>query len=44
VRATDMLDAASLDAHRPGVEVDVRYDPPHPTRVVVEGHAAASRA
>lgn len=44
VRATDMLDAASLDAFRPGVEVDVRYDPAHPTRVAVEGLAAASPA
>jgi hypothetical protein len=44
VRATDMLDAAGLDAFVPGVEVDVRYDPAHPTRVAVEGLAAPSPA
>jgi hypothetical protein len=44
VHTTDMLDAATLDAFAPGVEVNVRYDPTHPTRVAVEGLAAASPA
>ena len=36
VHTTDMVDVAALDAFAPGVEVDVRYDPRHPTRVAVE--------
>jgi hypothetical protein len=44
VRTTDMLNVAGLDAFAPGVEVDVRYDPAHPTRVAVEGLAATAPA
>jgi hypothetical protein len=44
VHTTDLLDAATLDAFAPGVEVNVRYDPAHPTRVAVEGLAALSPA
>jgi len=44
VHTTDMLDAATVDAFGPGVEVNVRYDPAHPTRVAVEGLAALSPA
>ena len=44
VRTADMLDAATLDAFAPGVEVIVRYDPAHPTRVAVEGLASSSPA
>ena len=44
VHITDMLDAASLDAFTPGVEVNVRYDPAHPTRVAVESLATQTPA
>ncbi len=36
VRTADMLAASELDAFAPGVEVNVRYDPAHRTRVAVE--------
>jgi uncharacterized membrane protein YeaQ/YmgE (transglycosylase-associated protein family) len=44
VHTTDLLDAATLDAFRPGVEVNVRYDPAHPTRVAVESLAGPAPA
>lgn len=44
VHTTDLLDAATLDAFAPGVEVNVRYDPAHPERVAVESLAALSPA
>jgi hypothetical protein len=44
VRTTDLVDASALDAFEPGVEVNVRYDPAHRTRVAVEGLALPSPA
>jgi hypothetical protein len=44
VHTTDMVDAATVDAFAPGVEVNVRYDPAHPERVAVESLAALSPA
>jgi len=44
VHTADMLDADTLDAFAPGVEVNVRYDPARPTRVAVEGLALPSPA
>jgi uncharacterized membrane protein YeaQ/YmgE (transglycosylase-associated protein family) len=44
VHTTDMLDAAALDTFAPGVEVNVRYDPAHHTRVAVESLAAPAPA
>ena len=42
--ATGMIDGAELDTYAPGVEVNVRYDPAHPTRVAVEGLAQPAPA
>ena len=42
--ATGMIDLAERDTYAPGVEVNVRYDPAHPTRVAVEGLAQPAPA
>ena len=44
VQTADMLDADTLDAFAPGVEVNVRYDPAKPGRVAVESLAVPSPA
>ena len=38
--ATGLVDPAEVAAFAPGVEVNVRYDPAHPTHVAVESLAA----
>ena len=43
-RATGLVNPAEVDAFAPGVEVNVRYDPAHPTHVAVESIAAPSPA
>lgn len=42
--ATGLVDPAEVAAFAPGVEVNVRYDPAHPTHVAVESVAAPSPA
>jgi len=42
--ATGLVDPAEVAAFAPGVEVNVRYDPAHPTHVAVESLAAPSPA